>query len=416
MLLPLLSQGQASNINPLTIGDTVPGMEITNLYNYPASSIHLPLLSSKLVILDFWATWCGSCIEAFPKMQHLQEKFGSKLQVILVNTYKGDTIQKVQAFFERYRRNTGHSISLPYSLSQEGLMAYFPYKFIPHYVWINKGRLVAITSQDEVTAENISAFTSGNTISLYRKSDDLAFDTNKPLFLSGNGGDGNNFKYRSIITGYIEGIGYNSGMQQDNAGKIIRFYMYNTSASLMLQAAWPALMNRPASRIILNLKNPAKFMQGATAGALVRINSYCYETIIPPSSPAELQQYLQEDVSKFFSIRVCSQIRLMKCLVIRKKTGTGKKFTKPAVNQGSVDGNKIINQPGADFIDILNSLPALAKMPVINETGIVKDINLELPADFHDTSITALKRFLQQNGFETSEAGRRIAVTVVSDK
>ena len=99
MLLPILSGAQSPPIKALTIGDTVPDITITNVYNYPASTIHLSDLKGKLVILDFWSTWCGACIEAFPKMEKLQKEFGDQLQVILVNTYEGDTIQRVKSFF-----------------------------------------------------------------------------------------------------------------------------------------------------------------------------------------------------------------------------------------------------------------------------------------------------------------------------
>jgi thiol-disulfide isomerase/thioredoxin len=35
--------------------------------------------NGKLMILDFWATWCGACISKFPKLDSLQKKYADKL-------------------------------------------------------------------------------------------------------------------------------------------------------------------------------------------------------------------------------------------------------------------------------------------------------------------------------------------------
>jgi thiol-disulfide isomerase/thioredoxin len=40
-------------------------------------------LKGKVVLLDFWAVWCGPCIATFPHLKHLQEAYGEKGLVIL---------------------------------------------------------------------------------------------------------------------------------------------------------------------------------------------------------------------------------------------------------------------------------------------------------------------------------------------
>ena len=46
----------------------------------------LDALKGKVVIVDFWASWCGPCKESFPAMNDLQKKYADKgLVIIAVN-------------------------------------------------------------------------------------------------------------------------------------------------------------------------------------------------------------------------------------------------------------------------------------------------------------------------------------------
>jgi thiol-disulfide isomerase/thioredoxin len=43
-------------------------------------------LKDKVVMIDFWASWCGPCGESFPVMDELQKKYGGQgLVIIAVN-------------------------------------------------------------------------------------------------------------------------------------------------------------------------------------------------------------------------------------------------------------------------------------------------------------------------------------------
>ena len=51
--------------------------------------VSLKSLRGKLVLLDFWATWCGPCRQAMPGVQKLYEKYkGKPLAVFGVNCYE----------------------------------------------------------------------------------------------------------------------------------------------------------------------------------------------------------------------------------------------------------------------------------------------------------------------------------------
>ena len=415
-LWPFVSTGQ--KIKPLTIGDKVPDITISNVYNYPSSTIRLSDLKGKLVILDFWSIWCGACIDAFPKMEKLQKEFNSQVQIILVNVFSHDSVKKVQSFFEKRKLRTGKEVQLPYSLLQSSIAPYFPFRFIPHYIWIDKkGKIIAITSQTEATSENVKNAINGNVAGIHNKIDLLHFSLDTPLFVNGNGGDGNDFLYRTLFTKYIEGLGNTSGVEKDSHGRITRFFMFNNAPIALLRAAYPKELNCPLNRIIAESGNKQIFQQNADS--LFYKNSFCYDLTIPSSTIEEIQDYMKDDMKRYLGVRVISEKRIMKCLVLNKSASINKLITKG--RKSGMDFSKtsiqkfMHNEPIGDLINLLNNLPAAKTTPFIDRSDISQNIDLELPTDLYALSLNSLKSFLQKNGFEVIEAERDIKVSVITD-
>jgi len=73
-----------------------PDFELESL---DGTMIKLSDLRDKNVIVNFWATWCGFCVEEMPDLQKLQETYkDDDLLILAVNV--GETKEEVEKFME----------------------------------------------------------------------------------------------------------------------------------------------------------------------------------------------------------------------------------------------------------------------------------------------------------------------------
>jgi thiol-disulfide isomerase/thioredoxin len=53
-------------------------------------------INSRLVLIDFWTTWCGPCLKAIPHLVNLQKRYGEQgLQVVGIACEQGHASDRV---------------------------------------------------------------------------------------------------------------------------------------------------------------------------------------------------------------------------------------------------------------------------------------------------------------------------------
>ena len=65
------------------------------------TSFTLSEQTGKVVLVNFWATWCGPCVHELPDIAELYGEYagGGEAEIILVNC--GESAKTVQAFLDR---------------------------------------------------------------------------------------------------------------------------------------------------------------------------------------------------------------------------------------------------------------------------------------------------------------------------
>lgn len=93
-------------------------------------SKHLKLsdFQGKIVILDFWQTWCSSCLASFKGFQKAKEKWPNKIEIIAASPDWADSRRKIRQFIKKHNYN--FNFVLAYELEKELKLSSIPYKII----------------------------------------------------------------------------------------------------------------------------------------------------------------------------------------------------------------------------------------------------------------------------------------------
>lgn len=97
----LLSQTSFSQLK-LKVGDKVPDLNITD---YLANAPKDKNLNGKYIFLEFWATWCTSCLAEVPNLNKMQERFKDKKDFVFVSI-TDESPEKTKKTLEKVKFNS----------------------------------------------------------------------------------------------------------------------------------------------------------------------------------------------------------------------------------------------------------------------------------------------------------------------
>ncbi len=91
---------EPSDIKNLIIHNEKKKIEKIEFFDSKNKKISLDDFNSKILIVNFWATWCAPCKEEMPHLDQLKSNYNSKdIEIIPINI-GGENLKKSKFFFE----------------------------------------------------------------------------------------------------------------------------------------------------------------------------------------------------------------------------------------------------------------------------------------------------------------------------
>ncbi|MDH5826299.1 TlpA family protein disulfide reductase [Sphingobacterium faecium] len=363
------AQKQIDRSKELTMGQLLPDIPLQDVLNYKGDQIDIKSFDGKVVILDFFDTYCTNCIAAMPKLQKLQDNMGDKLQVILVTWQDQKTIEK---FYQTNSFLKENKVKLPTIYSANLLRSYFPHTSVPHTAWIYQNKVQAITYSDFVNSGNIESLYKNGNVQLPLKSD--FNDGLKEL---------QNISHTDSVIGSVKISGYKDGVEttgiqikSDSISKLQKTTFYNLDILGAYTAAWSKI-NKPTflmknERIIWRVKDSSMYQYPKDSGGknvwLLK-NGICYERYDQiKRSELEQAEVILNDLNMFLGLKVYWSTKEMPSLVIRKLEGEKNKNIQLHNEDGGLGGTGVL----AFMIDYQGNFP-----PVVDEVDARMNIKIK---------------------------------------
>ena len=127
-------------LRPVTAGDVAPEIALARIDGGPAAP--LSALRGHVVLVDFWATWCGPCVKSMPALERLyRARHAAGLDIMSVNVDGPATAGRARAF----AASLDPPVTFPLYADDGRASALYRVDVIPHMVLVDKrGRIRAV--------------------------------------------------------------------------------------------------------------------------------------------------------------------------------------------------------------------------------------------------------------------------------
>lgn len=403
LLFILNSKFTIAQTKAMKIGEKMPNIIVSNVFNSSINSIDLTKQNGKIIILDFWNTYCSSCISGLAKMDSLQKKYNDQIVIIPVATQSKEVVTK----FWRTNHIT-KKLNLPTLFEDTTLKKLFPHNGVPYLIWINKnGIFQAATNSEYINEKEIQAVLKGNISNWIQVPLQSKIDLDEKLLKFEKA---NTKAYYSAFTNYLSNKAKTDFKYTiDSVKRTIRIIcingtiqtLYHLSLSDLPELQYPKMQT-------YNINDKSKLKYDKSYGYKTKWdaeNKYCYELFWPLDSSLNIEkafQKMRSDLDAYFGYR--SEIIPIKTdafILVRTNKG-------PIITEQKSSGRLLI----AKLIETLNQDSFLPFF----RNGLTNSSSSYIQFDSTKShSMSELRTILSENGIILKKINNKVNHFLLND-
>ena len=369
------ADAQTKKQTQVKIGSPAPSLAVAHLLQAP-SEFHgtWDELHGRAVLLEFWATWCGGCVDSIAHLNELADKFSSQPIQFISITDETD-VNFVSRFlnFHPIRGWVGFD-------SEERTFRNFGIEGRPRTVLIDQNGMVrAIANPDDITTRTIDSLLSGKGIDLQAPASPtlLGLESEAPSPLL-------QVLIRPAAPVAVSGFSPGAGFMQNG-----RFEIYGVSLCHILADAYHV----PENRI--------------DAPAWCETARYDVSVITPQNQENLRWPLLKESIEAGFQLKLHKEFKDTAVYVLKKIDGRSP-ILKEASSKGTGHSNPNgdLEAFGSPMSRLTQVVQEVLSKDVLDETGLtgIYDYHLKWDGKQSMSIVSALR---EQLGLELVEQQRQ---------
>ena len=153
LLIALSAAIFAPSAYALDKGDKIKNFTVTDL---SGKSVSLDKLRGKVVVLNFWASWCPPCRGEMPEFNELNKEFEKSGKAVMLAVNATDGRRETKSKVESFIKEAGYTMPI-YLDSDQSLQKYFNIMYLPTTFIIDRDGKLSAVIQGAATKEAVKA-------------------------------------------------------------------------------------------------------------------------------------------------------------------------------------------------------------------------------------------------------------------
>lgn len=355
----------------LKAGDLFPAQLIRPLINAPVKQYDVQLQNKKLLILNFWGTWCSPCLPEMDSLSCLQRNNKGRLQVIAISDEPPTRLQK-------YLQRKPSLLWLA-SDTTANLYRQFGFSYVGQSAIVSgSNRIIALVRTDSINQHLIDRLLLGETVSS-----------------SAEAGNRVNAAADLFAVDSTLGFQVSWGAYRPNVASMRKTYLTTGFEGRRVTYFNACLTNMYKDAYgVSNQQVIFEVPEKTVCNWDDKSTLYCLDLLVKPAQKDSLQVILQQTLERLAPVKVRRDRRMIPVYVLRRlpgaaewTTSTIRESTSSFSGQG-FEGKGILLAP---FVDYLSNELGL---PVVDETGLTGkyDITTENTLRTKEDVLEAVKK------------------------